>query len=230
MAKQKLVVLTGAGISRESGLQTFRDGDGLWEGYNVYDVATPEAWYKNPQLVQDFYNMRRKAVIEAVPNKAHQLLAELESDYEVHIITQNIDNLHERAGSSSVLHLHGEITKSQSTRNPELVYDIDGWELKMGATCDLGSQLRPFIVWFGEAIPKMQEAVSLVAQADLFAIIGTSLVVYPAAGLVNLVHVEAPVFVVDPGKPEISSAIEHVFIKETATTGVQKLISTYLLK
>ncbi len=230
MAKQKLVILTGAGISRESGLQTFRDGDGLWEGHNVYDVATPEAWHKNPRLVQDFYNMRRKAVMEAEPNKAHLLLASLESQYEVYIITQNIDNLHERGGSTRVLHLHGEITKAQSTRNPALVYDIDGWELKIGDTCELGSQLRPFIVWFGEAVPKMEEAAALVAQADLFAVIGTSLVVYPAAGLVNLVPVEAPVFVVDPGTPEMPSAIEHVFIKEPATTGVQQLINHYLIK
>ncbi len=230
MGKKKLVVLTGAGISRESGLQTFRDGDGLWEGHNVYDVATPEAWQRNPALVQDFYNMRRKAVLEAKPNKAHLDLAALEAHFDVQVITQNIDNLHEQAGSSQVLHLHGEITKSQSLRNPELVYDIEGWELKMGDLCELGSQLRPFIVWFGEAVPKIEEAAYLVSTADLFAVIGTSLVVYPAAGLVNYTKAETPLFVVDPGTPEIPVSVDHVFLKEPATTGVERLIKEYLTK
>ena len=145
----KIVVLTGAGISAESGLQTFRGSDGLWEGYNVYDVATPEAWNKNPHMVQEFYNMRRKGVLEALPNAAHYALAELEQHHEVQIITQNIDDLHERAGSSNIMHLHGEITKSHSTLNADLVYDIEGWELRMGDVCELGAQLRPHIVWFG---------------------------------------------------------------------------------
>lgn len=228
MKKKKLVVLTGAGISRESGLQTFRDGDGLWEGHNVYDVATPEAWQRNPALVQEFYNMRRKSVMEAQPNAAHHLLARLESSFEVDIITQNIDDLHERAGSTRVLHLHGEINKAQSTRNPSLVYPLSGWELKMGDTCELGSQLRPFIVWFGEAVPKIEEAAHLAAQADLFAVIGTSLVVYPAAGLVNYVPVEAPLYVIDPGTPEMPTALPHTFIKEPATTGVKKWVEEYL--
>jgi NAD-dependent deacetylase len=220
--KQKLVVLTGAGISAESGLQTFRDGDGLWEGYNVYDVATPQAWAANPPLVQDFYNMRRKSVLEAQPNRAHHILAELEQHFDVHIITQNIDNLHERAGSGKVLHLHGEITKSQSTRNPRLVYDIEGWELKMGATCEEGAQLRPFIVWFGEAVPKIEDAAVLASQADIFMIIGTSLVVYPAAGLVNDVIPGTPIYIIDKGTPEFRRSENITFIQQPASTGLEQ--------
>ncbi len=229
MKKKKIVVLTGAGISRESGLQTFRDGDGLWEGYNVYDVATPEAWAKNPALVQEFYNMRRKAVLEAEPNAAHKAFAQLEQWHNVTIITQNIDNLHERAGSTCVMHLHGEITKAQSTKNSRLVYDINGWELKMGDQCEAGSQLRPFIVWFGEAVPKMEEAALVCSQADVLIVVGTSLVVYPAAGLVNYAPASAKVFVIDPVRPDISSLIAHTFIQESATTGVPRLIKEYLL-
>lgn len=169
----KLVVLTGAGISAESGLKTFRDSDGLWEGYNVYDVATPEAWERNPELVQEFYNERRRQVLAAKPNLAHQLLAELEKDFDVEIITQNIDDLHERAGSTKVTHLHGVITKSQSDRKPELTYPIAGSEIKMGELCALGSQLRPHVVWFGEAVPMIEVAAKLCKQADLFVLIGT---------------------------------------------------------
>jgi NAD-dependent deacetylase len=218
--KQKMVVLTGAGISAESGLQTFRDGDGLWEGHNIHDVATPEAWARDASLVQDFYNMRRKAVLGAVPNQAHLLLAELEQHFDVHVITQNIDNLHERAGSTNVLHLHGEITKSQSTRDPRLVYDIEGWELKMGDTCKLGSQLRPFIVWFGEAVPKIEEAADIVSQADLLMIIGTSLVVYPAAGLVHYTAPGTPIYIIDKGLPGFSPTPDITFIQQPATTGL----------
>lgn len=225
----KIVVLTGAGISAESGLQTFRGNDGLWEGYNVYDVATPEAWYKNPPMVQEFYNMRRKAVLEALPNAAHHALAELDEHHDVHIITQNIDNLHERAGSKNILHLHGEIIKSRSTRNPNLVYDIDGWELKMGDVCDMGSQLRPHIVWFGEAVPMIDPAAMLVQEADLLAVIGTSLQVYPAAGLVDLVKPNTPIVVIDPSTPEVKHHKRNVtYITQNATTGVKQWVETLL--
>jgi NAD-dependent deacetylase len=221
--KKHLVVLTGAGISAESGLQTFRDGDGLWEGHNVYDVATPEAWHRNATLVQAFYNARRKSVLEAQPNAAHFALANLEKDFEVTIITQNIDNLHERAGSSRVIHLHGEITKSQSTGNPNLVYDIAGSELNMGDTCENGFQLRPFIVWFGEAVPKMDEAIAYTEQADIFLVVGTSLVVYPAAGLLQYTQPGTPVFIVDKGSPEFRSTPYTTFIQDKATSGMQRL-------
>ncbi|MES2559541.1 MAG: NAD-dependent deacylase [Bacteroidota bacterium] len=224
MNKQKLVVLTGAGISAESGLQTFRDSDGLWEGHNIQDVATPEAWHRNPVMVQDFYNMRRKGVLEAQPNTAHMMLADLEKQYDVHIITQNIDNLHERAGSTNVLHLHGIITKAQSTRNPYLVYDIEGWELKMGDTCELGSQLRPFIVWFGEAVPEIERAADIVSQADMFMIIGTSLVVYPAAGLVHYASPRIPIYIIDKGAPEFRPSPRITFIQQPATIGLEQWI------
>jgi NAD-dependent deacetylase len=225
---RKIVVLTGAGISAESGLKTFRDSDGLWEGYNVYDVATPQAWRKNPAMVQEFYNLRRKAVIDAKPNEAHFALAELQNNFDVQIITQNIDDLHERAGSKNVLYLHGEIKKSQSTFDSRLVYDMDGWELKMGEKCELGSQLRPFIVWFGEEVPKIEEAAKVVSTADIFIVVGTSLVVYPAAGLMNFVREEIPVFIVDPGKPDFTQHERITFIQEPATSGVKKLIERFL--
>jgi NAD-dependent deacetylase len=220
--KQKLVVLTGAGISAESGLQTFRDSDGLWEGHNIQDVATPEAWHRNPALVLDFYNERRKAVLEAAPNRAHYLLAELETKYDVSIITQNIDNLHERAGSTNVLHLHGIITRSQSTRNPNLQYDIEGWKLNLGDTCELGSQLRPFIVWFGEAVPEIEHAAAIVSQADVFMVIGTSLVVYPAAGLLHDAPPGTPVVIIDKGNPEFRPSSRITFIQQTASVGLQQ--------
>lgn len=229
LEKKNIVILTGAGISAESGLKTFRDSDGLWEGYNVYDVATPQAWRKDQAMVQEFYNLRRKAVIEAKPNEAHFALAELQDHFNVQIITQNIDDLHERAGSKNVLHLHGEIKKSQSTVDANLIYDIDGWELKMGEKCELGSQLRPFIVWFGEAVPKIEEAAKITSQADIFIVVGTSLVVYPAAGLLNFVGDDVPVFIVDPGKPTYINNEQITFIQERATTGVKKLIESFLL-
>lgn len=226
--KQKIVVLTGAGISAESGLKTFRDSDGLWEGYNVYNVATPEAWHKDPAMVQEFYNMRRKAVMEAAPNAAHYSIAKLEEHFDVHVITQNIDDLHERAGSKKVLHLHGEIKKSQSTHNPKLIYDIEGWELKMGEKCELGYQLRPFIVWFGEAVPMIEEAAYLSSLADIFIVVGTSLVVYPAAGLLNYIDEQIPVYIVDPGEPSFTKRKNITFIQQKATTGVAYLIENYL--
>lgn len=224
----KLVILTGAGISAESGLQTFRDSDGLWEGYDIYDVATPEAWQRNPQLVQDFYNMRRKSVLEAQPNAAHFALKKLEEKFDVSIITQNVDNLHERAGSSSLLHLHGIITKSQSDINPNLTYDIAGWELKFGDKCELGSQLRPHVVWFGEAVPMLDKAAEICSEASIFMIVGTSLAVYPAAGLVDFVPDAAQKVIIDPNTPDLRSAHRWTVIRKKATDGVPEYVNNLL--
>lgn len=225
--KQKLIVLSGAGISAESGLATFRDSGGLWEGYNIEDVATPEAWKRNPTMVQGFYNQRRKAVLSAVPNDAHYALAKLEAKYDVTVITQNVDNLHERAGSSHVIHLHGLITKSQSEINPDLVYDISGWELKMGELCDLGSQLRPNVVWFGEAVPMFKWAAEFCKDTDLLIVVGTSLSVYPAAGLIDLVPAKAQKFLIDPKALEIS-AKNIEMIPQSAVSGVPVLVGRLL--
>ena len=181
---KRVVVLTGAGISAESGLQTFRGPDGLWEGHRVEDVATPEAWAANPGLVLEFYNQRRRGVRQAQPNAAHLALVDLEGAYDVRIVTQNVDDLHERAGSSNVLHLHGEVRKARSTRDSSLIRDLDDSDIHLGDLCERGSQLRPHIVWFGEMVPAMDEAVELVAEADVLLVVGTSLQVYPAAGLV----------------------------------------------
>jgi len=183
--REKIVVLTGAGISAESGLSTFRDSGGLWETYSVYDVATPEGFAANPELVLEFYNQRRKKVAKAQPNAAHFALAKLEEQFDVTIVTQNVDNLHERAGSSNVVHVHGEISKARSSVDPSLISDIGFDDLNIGDTCAMGSQLRPHIVWFGESIQHMEEAADIVGQADKVLVIGTSLSVYPAAGLVD---------------------------------------------
>lgn len=217
---KKLVVLTGAGISAESGLKTFRDADGLWEGYNIEDVATPEAWRRNPALVQDFYNERRKAVMAAQPNEAHFSLAALQDKFNVQVITQNVDDLHERAGSKNVLHLHGVITRSQSDANAELTYPIDGWEIKPTDRCELGSPLRPHVVWFGEAVPNMQMAAEICHQADFFAVIGTQLAVYPAAGLIDYVPANVVRYVVDVAIPYVSGGIQVRKIEAVATVGV----------
>lgn len=220
---KKLVVLSGAGISAESGLKTFRDSDGLWEGYNIEDVATPRAWRKDPQLVLDFYNYRRKNVLDAQPNAAHYGLAELEKDFDVTIITQNIDDLHERAGSTNVLHLHGEIFKMRSERDHRLVYDIKG-DIKMGDKAEDGQQLRPHIVWFEEPVPMIEEAIPVVRNADIFVVVGTSLVVYPAAGLVNYAPWNIPKYIIDkriPYTPELTITA----IEKPATDGVKELIS-----
>jgi NAD-dependent deacetylase len=222
MSKKKLVVLTGAGISAESGLKTFRDSDGLWEGYDINEVATATAWRKNPALVQEFYNMRRKGVKEAQPNAAHYALAELENDFEVYIITQNIDDLHERAGSTKIIHLHGEILKMRSERNEELVYPVSE-DIEMGDTAEDGAQLRPHIVWFEEAVPMMEEAAHITRQADLFLIVGTSLVVYPAAGLVNYAPWPIPKFIVDKQIPYTSSLHNLTVIEKPAGEGMQEL-------
>ncbi|HQS52046.1 MAG: NAD-dependent protein deacylase [Sphingobacteriales bacterium 17-39-43] len=224
---KKVVVVTGAGISAESGLKTFRDSGGLWEGYNVYDVATPEAWKRDPDLVQHFYNERRKSVLEAEPNAAHYALVKLEEKFQVTIITQNIDDLHERAGSSRIIHLHGLITKSQSDRNPNLTYDILGSELKIGELCELGSQLRPHVVWFGEAVPMIENAAKECYEADIFIVIGTSLQVYPAAGLIDLVPAKAKKILVDPRAMEIS-AKNIEMIPENAAAAVPELVERLL--
>ncbi|MEI8112029.1 MAG: NAD-dependent deacylase [Bacteroidia bacterium] len=220
--KKKLVILSGAGMSQESGIRTFRDMGGLWEEYDVSEVATPEAWARNPELVMRFYNDRRKQLYESEPNAGHRGLVDLEKDFEVQIITQNIDDLHEKAGSSSVLHLHGELKKARSSVDESLIYDMDGWELKFGQLCAKGSQLRPHIVWFGEAVPAMDEAIPIVQNADILVVIGTSLNVYPAAGLLNYTSKETPVFVIDPERPSVSHR-KVEYIQEKAGKGVQIL-------
>ncbi|MCK8490874.1 NAD-dependent deacylase [Spirosoma sp. RP8] len=222
-SRQKIVVLSGAGISAESGIPTFRASDGLWENHRIEDVATPEAWQRNPDLVQDFYNQRRKKALSVEPNAGHVALVKLEDFFDVTIVTQNVDNLHERAGSSKVIHLHGELFKSRSTKYPNLVYDIDGWELKLGDLCEKGSQLRPHIVWFGEAVPMMDVAQDITEQADIFIVVGTSLNVYPAAGLVYAVRKGVPVYVVDPNSPAVHGRSNVTFIAEPATTGLTQL-------
>jgi len=221
---KNIVVLTGAGISAESGLKTFRDSDGLWEGYNIEEVATPEAWRRNPQLVQDFYNMRRKAVLEAKPNAAHYALATLEEKYKVTIVTQNIDDLHERGGSTHVVHLHGIITRSQSSKDPNLTYPIEGWELKMDSVCELGSPLRAHVVWFGEAVPMIEKAAEICREAELFILVGTSLAVYPAAGLINYVPRNVTKYIIDPNIPQIYQYNSIIKIEEKATIGVPALV------
>lgn len=223
-SRQKIVVLTGAGISAESGLQTFRDAGGLWEGYDVMDVASIDGWRKNRELVLEFYNMRRKQALQAKPNPGHLALAELEKDFEVVIITQNVDNLHEQAGSSRVVHLHGELFKSRSTLDEHLVYDVKGWQLNLGDKCEKGSQLRPNIEWFGEMVPLMETAADEVASADIFMVVGTSLVVYPAAGLVHYASAEVPKFVIDPRLPDLPKMPNLFLYEEAASTGVAKVV------
>lgn len=224
----RLVVLTGAGMSAESGLKTFRDNDGLWENHSVYEVATPEAWQRNPALVLEFYNQRRKQLLEVQPNQAHVDLMRLEAQYDVQIITQNVDDLHERAGSTEVMHLHGELRKSRSSIDEGLVYEIEGWELNLGMRCELGSQLRPHVVWFGEMVPMIEPAAQLVQQADWILVIGTSLNVYPAAGLLHSTQPGAPVIAIDPGEPELASFSSITHIKEKATVGLHQLMETLL--
>lgn len=227
MSKKKIVVLTGAGISAESGLKTFRDSDGLWEGYDVTEVATPRGWRKNPQLVLDFYNERRKNVADAKPNAAHYGLAELEKKFDVTIITQNIDDLHERAGSTNVLHLHGEIFKMRSEWNDTLISEIKG-DIKLGDLAKDGAQLRPYIVWFEEPVPKMEEAVPIVFAADIFAVVGTSLVVYPAAGLINYVAMDVPKYIIDKKIPYTSAMKNLTLIEKPATEGVKDFMNELL--
>jgi NAD-dependent deacetylase len=221
MEKKQLVFLTGAGISAESGLKTFRDSGGLWEGYNVYDVATPEAFEKNPKLVLDFYNARRKEVAKAEPNLAHKLIAELQEKYDVWVITQNIDDLHERAGSKQVLHLHGEIFKMHSVINKTKLYTCNG-DINLGDVDDKGDQFRPHVVWFGEEVPAMEKAAHLCSIAEVFVVVGTSLQVYPAAGLVNYTPPYCPRFVIDKVIP--SGATKFKAIEKTAVDGLPILV------
>jgi NAD-dependent deacetylase len=223
VSKKKLIIFSGAGMSAESGIKTFRDHGGLWEQYRVEDVATLDAWEKDKALVTQFYNQRRKQVMEAQPNEAHKIIAELQKYFDVTVITQNVDNLHERAGSKNVIHLHGEIVKAQSSIDPSKVYNLKSWEIKLGDTCELGSQLRPFIVWFGEMVPMMEPAIELVGKAELFTVIGTSLNVYPAAGLVNYTPANIPKWLVDPGEFNLDHIQNMEHIKETAVNGMRKL-------
>ncbi|MEZ5015945.1 MAG: NAD-dependent deacylase [Flavipsychrobacter sp.] len=216
--KPKLVALTGAGISAESGLKTFRDSDGLWEGYDVMEVATPEAWAKNPELVLDFYNMRRRNVADAIPNKAHEVLAELEAHFDVHIVTQNIDDLHEQAGSTNVLHLHGEIFKARSESNESLIFPMYR-DMYLGEMAMDGSRLRPHIVWFGEPVPMIEEAVPIMSAADVFVLVGTSLAVYPAAGLVDYVPDRVDKYVLDKVIPSVGRYNNVIKIEKPATEG-----------
>ena len=227
--KPRLVAFTGAGVSAESGIKTFRDSDGLWEEYAISEVATPQAWEKNKTLVLDFYNKRRKQILTAQPNPAHLALAALEKKYDVQIITQNIDDLHERAGSKKVLHLHGEIIKSRSTADASLIYPINGPDLNVGDTCEKGSQLRPHIVWFGEMVPAMEMAYVLAEKAELFLVIGTSLAVYPAAGIVDYAPAHIPKFLIDPADVTVKGISNLTVIKEKAGPGLRKL-SEDLLK
>ena len=225
---KKIVVLTGAGVSAESGLKTFRDHDGLWHNHRIEDVATPEAWERNMDLVNEFYNERRKNLYEAKPNAAHIALAKLEDKYQVDIITQNVDDLHERGGSTNVLHLHGELKKVRSSVDPSLVYELQGWELKRGDLCEKGSQLRPHIVWFGEPVPLIMEAAKLVEQADIVIIIGTSLQVYPAAGLIHYAFAGAPKYYIDPKAVSVPFIPMLETIRKTAGEGVPELVMKLL--
>lgn len=220
---KKLVALTGAGVSAGSGIPTFRDAGGLWEGYDVMEVATPEGWAKNPSLVLEFYNQRRKKALEVQPNQGHKVLAELENDFDVTIITQNVDNLHEKAGSTHVVHLHGSLFESRSSVDEQLVYPINGWELKLGDRCERGTQLRPNIVWFGELVYKMEEAVEYAMQADVFIVVGTSLQVYPAASLIQYTRKDTQRIIVDPKKPDYGIGEDILFVEEGGSTGMEKV-------
>lgn len=225
--KQKIIILTGAGMSAESGIKTFRDADGLWEGHDVMQVASPGGWRADRELVLDFYNQRRRQLKEVEPNAGHLALTELEAKYEVCIVTQNVDNLHERAGSSTILHLHGELDKVRSTQYPELVYQWDK-DCNIGDTCEKGAQLRPHIVWFGEDVPMIMKAVEEVKSADIIIIIGTSMQVYPAAGLVGYSRIGIPIYYIDP-KPSINHELTHMenltVVEATATEGVRKIVN-----
>jgi NAD-dependent deacetylase len=228
MMMKKIAVLTGAGVSAESGLKTFRDHNGLWHDYRVEDVATPEAWERDMDLVNEFYNERRKNLLEAQPNEAHKALARLEKKYDVQVITQNVDDLHERGGSSKVLHLHGELKKVRSSVDPDLIYELNGWELKRGDLCEKGSQLRPHIVWFGEPVPLIEEAARLVEEADILVIIGTSLQVYPAAGLIHYAFAGASKFYIDPNAVPVPFIPLLEVIRKTAGEGVPQLVDRLL--
>ncbi len=226
--KSRLVVFTGAGISAESGIKTFRDSGGLWEEFDINEVATPQAWEKNKALVLDFYNKRRKQVLEAQPNEAHYALVALEKKFDVHIITQNIDDLHERAGSKKVMHLHGEITKSRSTLDPSLTYKINDTDLKLGDNCEKGSQLRPHIVWFGELVTQMDSAYLIAEKADIFLVVGTSMAVYPAAGLIDYTPSHIPKYLIDPNSVKVDGINNLTVIPQKASIGLPVLAEQLL--
>lgn len=222
--KKRLVVLTGAGVSAESGIKTFRDSNGLWENHNIEDVASIGGWRKNKQLVLDFYNLRRKDAAKAAPNAAHFGLADLENDFDVVIVTQNVDDLHERAGSTNIMHLHGELSKKRSSLDPELIYEWPADEdIQIGDKCEKGSQIRPHIVWFGEGVPMISEAAKIAAEADIFVVIGTSLQVYPASDLLFYVQDDAPKFIIDPAIPLITKVQNLTRIEKSATDGIREL-------
>ena len=224
---KKIVVLSGAGISAESGISTFRDSGGLWEQHRIEDIATYEGWLNNRKLVLDFYNQRRKQLYDVQPNAGHYELVRLEQKYDVQIITQNVDDLHERAGSKNVLHLHGELKKARSTADDSYVVEIDGWELSEGMLCPRGAQLRPHIVWFGEAVPMIEPAAKFCSQADYLIVVGTSLNVYPAAGLINYAPLQIPIYLIDPNDVRTNAA-NITYIKELASIGVKKVVDELL--
>ncbi len=229
MQRKKIVVLTGAGVSAESGLSTFRDAGGLWEGHDVHEVASPQGFANDPELVLRFYNLRRRQLEDVKPNEAHFAIASLEKKYDVVIVTQNVDNLHERAGSTNIIHLHGELTQAKSVLPPYNVYDIGYKDIELGDLCEKGGQLRPNIVWFGEAVPLMTEAAMVAGSADIFIVVGTSLVVYPAAGLIDYVSAKTPKYIIDPNKPIVNDFHKNInFITEKATKGMVALADKLL--
>ena len=228
---KKLVVFTGAGVSADSGIATFRDSDGLWANYRIEEVCTPEALARDRAKVVEFYNLRRRETLSKEPNAAHRAIAELEKYFDVEVVTQNVDNLHERAGSTRVTHLHGELTKLRSTANPDLIYPIEGWEQKLDARAEDGSYLRPHIVFFGEAVPMFDRATRIVEKADILVVVGTSLAVYPAASLVHYVDRNVPIYLVDPGQPDVAmirNPLTH--IRERAAVGMPELLETLVGK
>ena len=220
----KLVVLSGAGISAESGIPTFRAAGGLWEGHDVTEVASPEGWHRNPQLVLEFYNQRRKAAAEARPNAGHISLVQLEEFFDVTVITQNVDDLHERAGSTNVVHLHGKLSEVRSTVDDNLIYDIGGSSIQLGDLCDKGAQLRPNIVWFGEMVPMIEVAMNITSQTDIFIVVGTSMAVYPAASLIDYVPVGQPIYIVDPKPLDILQEPNITFVQEKAPIGLERVV------
>lgn len=222
---EKIVVLTGAGMSADSGLKTFRDSDGLWEEHDISEIATHRAWNQNKELVLDFYNQRREQAYAVEPNRGHEALASLEKHYNVTVITQNVDSLHEQAGSSSIIHLHGQLSKVRSEKDRSLIYEIGGDPIELGDTAEDGAQLRPHVVWFGEPVPNMRKASAIVPKADILIVIGTSLVVYPAAGLIDLVGDGTSKYIIDPATPRLTDDNEWTHLKERAATGTPKLVS-----
>ncbi len=228
---KKLVVFTGAGVSADSGIATFRDSDGLWANYRIEEVCTPEALARDRAKVVEFYNLRRRETLSKEPNAAHRAIAELEKYFDVEVVTQNVDNLHERAGSTRVTHLHGELTKLRSTANPDLIYPIEGWEQKLDARAEDGSYLRPHIVFFGESVPMFDRATKIVEKADIMVVVGTSLAVYPAASLVHYVDRNVPIYLVDPGQPDVAMIRNPlIHIRERAAVGMPELLETLVGK